>query len=90
MFHYVYVLESKQTKNPYIGYCTDLQRRLKEHNEGKSRYTKKYTPWRLIHYEAYTNIKDARHREKYLKSNHGAQTLKRLLKEYYSAKRSRR
>ncbi|PJA53288.1 excinuclease ABC subunit C, partial [Candidatus Roizmanbacteria bacterium CG_4_9_14_3_um_filter_36_11] len=52
----------------YIGYTDNLTRRLKEHNSGLVLSTKHYYPLDLIHYEAYKNQKDAKRREKYLKT----------------------
>src|SRR3989339_1556230 len=86
-FRYVYVLQSLKTDGLYIGYTIDLKRRLKEHNDGLSFSTKPYLPWQLIHYEAYLNEKDAKRREKYLKTNQGSRLLKRMLKEYFYSKR---
>jgi len=45
----------------------DLKNRFKEHNNGKSSFTRKYMPWRLVYYEAYNSQKDAIEREKQLK-----------------------
>jgi len=45
----------------------DLKNRFKEHNNGKSSFTRKYMPWRLVYYEAYNSQKDAVEREKQLK-----------------------
>ncbi len=88
---YVYVLESiKNEGKLYIGFTKDLRKRLEEHNEGKGFYTKRYNPWRAIHYEAYLNEKDAGRREKYLKTNQGARLLKRMLKEYFYTKKESR
>ena len=87
MFHYVYVLESEKNGALYVGCTEDLKRRLKEHNREMNFPTKPYTPWRVIHCEAYLNEKDARRREKYLKINQGARLLKRMLKEYFYAKK---
>jgi len=61
MFHYVYVLESQETAHTYVVYCTNPRALLKEHNSGKSTYTKKYMPWCLIHFEAYLNRIDKEH-----------------------------
>lgn len=83
MFHYVYVLQSIKNQSLYIGYTTNLQVRLKRHNSGAVEYTKKYVPWQLIHYEAYCNEKDAKRREKYLKTSQGSRLLKRMMKEYF-------
>jgi len=87
MFYYVYVLQSLQNKSLYIGYTKDLKRRFKQHNSGIDTHTKKYTPWQLIHYEAYNNEYDAKRREKYLKTNQGSRLLKRMLKEYFYSQR---
>ncbi len=45
--------------------------RLKEHNAGKSRYTKGHLPWKLIFSENQPDWVAARLREKYLKSAAG-------------------
>lgn len=90
MFHYVYVLESLKNNELYIGYCADLRKRVREHNRGLNFSTKPYLPWQLIHYEAYRNERDARRREKYLKTNQGARLLKRMLKEYLYSKKDKR
>ncbi len=89
MFHYVYVLQSIKNNNLYIGYSTDLKNRPQEHNRGLNFSTKPFIPWQLIHYEAYLSEKDARRREKYLKSSQGGRLLKRMLKEYFYSKRKR-
>jgi putative endonuclease len=67
----------------YVGYTTDLRKRLQEHNRGLNFSTKPYRPWRLIHFEAYLNENDAKRRENYLKTSQGSRTLKRMLKEYF-------
>ncbi|MEA3307844.1 MAG: GIY-YIG nuclease family protein [Elusimicrobiota bacterium] len=56
-------------KNFYIGWTTNIKRRLYEHNNGKTANTKPYRPWELIGYKIYTNKEDAKHREKILKRN---------------------
>jgi len=83
-FYYVYVLKSKIKNFIYIGFSEDLKTRIKTHNKGVNTSTKHYIPLELIHYEAYKNIKDAKRRELYLKSNKGKTTLKTMLKEYFS------
>lgn len=87
MFYYVYLLESIESGRLYIGYTTDLPRRIKEHNHGLNFSTKPYRPWRLVYYEACLNEKDAERRERYLKTNQGARLIKRRIKEYLYLKR---
>ena len=81
--YYVYIIESKKEKELYIGYTSNLQKRIKEHNSGKSKSTKRYMPWKLIYYEACLNENDAKRRERYLKTSQGRRMIKRRLKEHF-------
>jgi putative endonuclease len=81
MFYYVYVLENKN-REMYIGYTTNLEKRVSEHNHGRNRSTKSGRPWHIIYCEACLNINDATRREKYLKTNQGSRLLKLRLKSY--------
>jgi len=82
-FYYVYVLQNSLKNFIYIGYSEDLRQRILSHNKGENKSTKPYLPLELIHYEAYRNIKDAKRREIYLKSNRGRTTLTAMLSEYF-------
>jgi len=73
----------------YIGYTTDLKNRLQEHNRKLNFSTKPFTPWQVIHAEAYRNEKDAKRRERYLKTSQGARLLRRMLKEYFYSQKSK-
>lgn len=77
------MLRSLNDFNYYIGYTSDLDRRLSEHNEGLSKSTAFRRPFELIYYEACRNIKDATHREKYLKTTYGHRYLKNRLLNYF-------
>ena len=66
----------------YTGYTNDLRKRFKEHNDGRSIYTKTRGPYELIYYEACLNEQDARSREKYLKSGKGKRYIKYRLKRF--------
>ena len=78
--YYVYVLESELDQSWYIGYTNDFIRRVEEHNSGKSYYTKRRMPWKLIYLEMSFNKYDAISREKYLKTGMGRRYLKNRLK----------
>jgi putative endonuclease len=86
---YVYLLHSMGDGGFYIGYTTDLKRRLSEHKQGASLATSHRGPWKLIYYEAYTERLDAEGRERYLKSGGGRRFLRRQLR-YYLEKRPNR
>ncbi len=77
---YVYVLWSTKLQKRYVEYTTDYQKRLAEHNSGKSPFTKSGMPWELVYTEEYTTESDARRREKFLKSGVGRKLLDSLLK----------
>jgi len=67
MYH-VYLLRSQKNCSFYIGFTNNVERRLKEHNAGLVGYTKKFSPWKLIYYESFLALDDAKRREKALKS----------------------
>ena len=78
---YVYVLRSESTKSKtYIGATEDLNKRLSEHNAGVVYYTKRYMPWKIETYIAFSSKDKAYSFEKYLKVGSGKAFLnKRLL-----------
>lgn len=80
--YYVYVLRSKLSGRLYTGYTSDLRKRLAEHQEGRSPYTKSRGPYELIYYEACRNSSDALMREKYLKTGIGKRYLKNRVKRF--------
>lgn len=65
----------------YIGFTTDLDRRLLEHFQGRSKSTAPRRPLMLIFCEYYLSEWDARRREKYFKTTSGKKTLKLMLRE---------
>lgn len=70
--YYVYLLSSQLNGEIYVGSTIDLRKRFKEHNLGLHSSTKRYRPWSVYYYEAYSNEKLARIREKRLKHNGNA------------------
>jgi len=80
MFYYVYILRNESGRL-YIGYSEDVERRVADHNAGKVFATKPYIPYKLIFYEAYTSMVDAKRREMYLKTTKGRTTIKTMLSE---------
>lgn len=72
MHHYVYILQSINCPdNHYIGYTTDLKKRIAKHNEGGSSYTSKNKPWKVKIAIAFEDKEKALVFEKYLKSHSG-------------------
>jgi len=82
--YYVYILLSKKDNKFYIGFTSDLKRRIKEHNNGRSSSTKSRRPLHLIYYEAHLSKKDALRREQYFKTSKGKSTIKLMLRNSLS------
>ncbi len=79
MKYFVYILRSKKYDKTYVGFTKDLKRRLKEHNSGKSKFTSKFIPWKIILTEEFADVIEARGREKYYKSSAGRRKIKLLI-----------
>jgi putative endonuclease len=77
----VYVLLSEKDGNFYVGFTTDLSRRLEEHFQGRNTSTAPRRPLELIHCEFYLAKTDAERRERYLKTAKGRRTLRLMLKD---------
>ena len=83
--YWVYILDCLDDKSWYIGYTSNLKKRLKEHQSGYgSETTKKKRNWKPIYCEGYLDIKDAKGREVFLKSGAGRRFLKKQLSNYLS------
>jgi putative endonuclease len=77
--YYVYVLRSLSFNRLYKGFCSDLQKRLSEHNSGKTKSTKPFMPWMIAYYEEFNSINEAIARERFLKTAAGRRFLKNLI-----------
>lgn len=82
----IYVLLSLKDKALYVGFTTDLKRRLTEHFHGQSKATAPRRPFRLIFCEYHMNRQDAERRKRYLKTAAGRKALKLMLRETLLAK----
>jgi putative endonuclease len=75
----LYILENKKGKH-YIGITSQSpQERLLKHNKGEVFSTKFFLPWEVVYLESYNTYKEARLREKQIKSWHGGNAFKKLL-----------
>lgn len=83
MYH-VYILENIVDDSWYIGFSTNVDRRLLEHNtKSGGKFTRqKSGQWRLIYLEGYLHKLDALGREKFLKSGSGRKFIKNQIKNY--------
>ena len=77
----VYILKSvKDPKLYYIGMTENLEKRLREHNNGVlPSYSKSFAPWEVETYIAFKNKLLAEKFEEYLKVGSGQAFLKKRL-----------
>ncbi len=76
--YYVYAIKSEVDGRIYIGFSSMVERRLVEHNAGKTKSTKGYRPWKIIYTEEVVGRIAARNKEKYFKTGIGREFLKSL------------
>ncbi|UTW66567.1 GIY-YIG nuclease family protein [bacterium SCSIO 12643] len=67
MNYYVYIIRSISTGKFYKGYSLSPYNRLKQHNNGESRYTQHFCPWELVFIQSFDSKTEALKREKVLK-----------------------
>jgi putative endonuclease len=79
MPYFVYILQSQVDGSFYIGYTQSLEERVKEHNEGSTRYTKHKRPWILVYFETYDKKGEAIRREIFLKKQKNRQFYQKLI-----------
>jgi putative endonuclease len=76
---YAYVLKSLKNNRFYYGCTNNPRRRLAEHNNGKSKYTQYIKPFKLVYFEKFKTLKEARKRETFFKSGQGREFIKKIL-----------
>ncbi len=75
---FVYIMASGRNGTIYLGVTSDLLKRVWEHRNGVvAGFTKKYGCHRLVWYEAYDGIEEARQRELRMKEWRRAWKVKR-------------
>ncbi len=79
MPYYAYVIYSKSHKRYYKGHCEDLDKRLEEHNSGKTVSIKSFIPFELVYFEEFETRDEAVARERYFKTAAGRRFLKKVL-----------
>ena len=70
MSYYVYMLKSLEEKTvTYVGYTSDIKKRINLHNLGKGAKFTRGRKWKLIYKEKFNSKKEAISREYYIKKN---------------------
>ena len=81
MFYAYVIVSNSKGLRFYVGMSEDPEKRLKEHNSGKTKSTKSFTPWQIFFVEKFTTRDEARKREKFLKAGSGKEKIKRMWSE---------
>lgn len=74
----IYAIKSDIKNYIYVWITNNLEKRIKEHNNGYEKTTKPYAPFNLIYKEELATRPEARIREKYFKSWQWKDFLKKL------------
>jgi len=78
---YDMTLQSQKDNSFYIGFTSNLNQILEYHNSGKSRYTSKKMPWKVVYTEKFEIRSEAIRREKFLKNQKNHEFYMKLIKE---------
>ncbi len=79
--YYVYILQSLKDSRTYVGYTANLDRRLSDHNSGRVRATKYRVPFKIMSFEKFDSMVEAKKRELWWKSGAGRRKLKELFND---------
>jgi len=66
-----YILYSQKFNKHYIGFTSNIELRLKSHNEFGKGWTTRYRPWKLFYSKEFNNKSEAMTYEKWLKTSVG-------------------
>ena len=80
MAYTVYILQSEANGTYYIGSTADLNERLQRHNQGRSRYTKRGIPWKIVHTEQFDTRSQATKRERQIKKRKSREYIEALVR----------
>ena len=74
-----YILKSINHNRYYIGSTSNIHARLERHNQGRSKWTKTYKPWKLVYREDFSDKGASLRREREIKSYKGGEAFKKLI-----------
>jgi putative endonuclease len=83
MNYQVYIIQNLGGKR-YIGLSEDVSKRVNDHNDGVSKWTKGKGPWSLHWTSRAISLTDARKLENLMKKQKGGDGLLKLMSEYGS------
>ena len=82
----VYIIRSVRDDRFYTGHTEDIEQRMREHNNGRSHYTKGKGPWTLVYIEEFNTRSDAMKREAEIKNRKSRRFIEKLVNVYQKQK----
>jgi len=79
--YYVYILYSEIIDTYYVGSTGNLSDRLSRHNSGRSTYTRRGVPWKIVYTKEFETKSEAYRSEMYIKSQKSRKYIEGLLRE---------
>ena len=76
---YTYILYSATLNKYYIGSCQDIQKRLQDHLNSRSKFTKVVKDWELKYYETFETRSNAMKRELQIKKMKSSKYIESLI-----------
>ncbi len=79
---YVYIIYSAVRNKFYVGHSADLEKRLLDHNNGLSKYTRIANDWKVVYIEIYETREEAWHREMEIKRKKSRKYIEWLIAQH--------
>ena len=76
---FMYIIYSAKVNKYYVGACTNIERRLYEHNIGHSTFTSTGIPWELKYSEQFPDLNQAKKRELEIKKKKSRSYIEHLI-----------
>ena len=77
--YFVYILKSLKNGRYYIGYTSNLEKRIQEHNHGNTKGNRYFAPFELVYKEIYSDATTARKREFHIKRQKDRKYIENLI-----------
>jgi putative endonuclease len=79
---YTYILYSEKLNKYYTGACTDIEKRLYEHNIGHSKFTSVGLPWQLLFTREFDTLLEAKQFESKIKKQKSRKYIEQLIAHF--------
>ncbi|MGQ0665829.1 MAG: GIY-YIG nuclease family protein [Nitrospiraceae bacterium] len=80
--YYLYILLNEARTRTYTGVSNNVEKRLRDHNEGRVQSSRPYRPYKVIYTNAFETLSEARKEERFYKSITGRRRLKEMFRHH--------